>query len=232
VIANSHATLATLPDRLRVHVLYNPVVPDAVEQPVLQRRRENPVLTVGVLGRLAPWKGQHVFLDAFAEAFRGEAACARVIGSPLFGEDAYAADLVERAERLGITDQVDFRGFREDIWAELNELDILVHCSITPEPFGQVVLEGMAAGLAVVAAGAGGPAEIVRSGVDGLLVQPHDTAALAAALAMLAADPAQRGRLGAAARERSRDFTPERAAVRLAAVYRGLLADRLTPADD
>ena len=85
----------------------------------------------------------------------------------LFGEDAYAHGLVEQAERLGIAEQIEFRGFREDIWAELAELDILVHCSVVPEPFGQVVLEGMAAGIPVIAADAGGPAELITNGVDG-----------------------------------------------------------------
>jgi glycosyltransferase involved in cell wall biosynthesis len=71
-----------------------------------------------------------------------------------------------------------------------------VHASVIPEPFGQVVVEGMAARLAVVAADAGGPAEVITHEVDGLLYPPGNVAALALLLRRLADDPALRFRLG------------------------------------
>ncbi len=92
------------------------------------------------------------------------------------------------ARELGLADRVSFRGFAEDVHAELARLDVLVHASTVPEPLGQVVLEGMAAGLPVVAADAGGPAEIIDDGVDGLLYPPGDEAALAERLRRLADD--------------------------------------------
>jgi len=226
VVVNSRATLETVPSAAHATVLYNPIVPDAVERPRGSAHRSTAGLTIGVLGRLAPWKGQHVFLDAFASEFKGEPVRAHVIGSAMFGEDAYAAGLVEQAERLGVVDQIDFRGFVEDVWAELDELDVLVHCSITPEPFGQVVLEGMAAGLPVVAAGVGGPAEIINDDVDGMLVEPGNAAVLAVALRRLADDEALRERLGKAALERAREYSPERTAERLLSVYDEVLARR------
>jgi glycosyltransferase involved in cell wall biosynthesis len=98
-----------------------------------------------------------------------------------------------------------------------------VHCSITPEPFGQVVLEGLAAGLPVVAAAAGGPAELITDGVDGLLTRPGDVDALAAALRRLDADPTLAASLAKAGRKRSQAFTPTNAAAQLLEVYRGLV---------
>jgi glycosyltransferase involved in cell wall biosynthesis len=223
VVANSQATLDTLPGIRSASVLYNPVVPDAVE-PVHTRQRHGGETTIGMVGRLAPWKGQDVFLDAFAQAFRGTSVRARVIGSALFGEDEYAASLRRRAEQLGIAEQVEFRGFREDVWSELQELDVLVHSSVRPEPFGQVVLEGMAAHVPVIAAAAGGPAELLTDGVDGLLTTPGDAAELATAMRRLVDEPELRAKLAAAARERSREFTPERTAARLLAVYRQVVS--------
>jgi glycosyltransferase involved in cell wall biosynthesis len=223
VVANSQATLETLPVGRRREVVYNPVVPDAVEPRADSARRPGANLVIGVLGRLAPWKGQHVFLAAFAQAFRGTDVCGRVIGSALFGEDAYVDDLVRQAADLGIAEQIEFRGFCEDVWAELGELDVLVHCSVSPEPFGQVVLEGMAVGLAVVATDAGGPAELIASGVDGLLVPADDVDALAACLRDLSENPELRHRLGAAAQTRSREFTPARTAGQLVEIYSELL---------
>jgi glycosyltransferase involved in cell wall biosynthesis len=224
VVANSQATLDTLPGIRSASVLYNPVVPDAVEPVHMRRRRDGPT-TIGMVGRLTPWKGQDVFLDAFAQAFRGTSVRAHLVGSALFGEDEYAASLQRQAERLGIAEQVEFRGFREDVWAELQRLDVLVHCSVRPEPFGQVVLEGMAADVPVIAAAAGGPAELITDGVDGLLTTPGDAAQLATAMRRLVDEPELRANLAAAARERSREFTPERTAARLLDVYRQVVSD-------
>jgi glycosyltransferase involved in cell wall biosynthesis len=224
VVANSLATLETLPAVRSKSVLYNPVVPDAVELLPTVERVETTGTTIGMVGRFAPWKGQDVFLAAFARAFRGTAVRARVIGSALFGEEAYAESLRRQAERLGIAGQVEFRGFREDVWAELRELDVLVHCSVRPEPFGQVVLEGLAAGVPVIAAGAGGPTELITDGVNGVLTTPGDSAELAAAMRRLVDDPDLRERLAAAGRRRSRDFTPERTAARLLDVYRRVVS--------
>jgi glycosyltransferase involved in cell wall biosynthesis len=226
VIANSHETMSTLPRRWRSDVLYNPVVPDSVRATGDSTEETRASLTIGMIGRLAPWKGQDVFLDAFAEAFRGTDVRGRLVGSALFGEDGYAASLEAQAERIGIASQVQFRGFREDVWSELRELDVLVHCSVRPEPFGQVVLEGLAAGVPVVAANAGGPAELITNGVDGILTRLGSVGELAAALRRLADDSDLRTRLSAAGRRRSLEFTPERAVTHLLAIYERLLRPR------
>jgi glycosyltransferase involved in cell wall biosynthesis len=103
---------------------------------------------------------------------------------------------------------------------------VLVHSSTVPEPFGQVVVEGMAAGLPVVAAAAGGPLEIVRDGVDGLLYRPGDVEALAAALRRLATDEALRRRLGDAGRANAQRFRPTVAAEQVSGVSRDVVARR------
>ena len=225
VIANSHTTLGTLSPTRRTDVVPNPVVPDVVDRWPPCERLTRPTVTFGIAGRLAPWKGQVLFLDAFAAAFRGTEVRAHIIGAALFDEDDYAASLRSQVERLGIASQVDFRGFRADMWEEFGRLDVLVHSSVVPEPFGQVVLEGMAAGLPVVAPNAGGPAELITDGVDGMLVAPNDVHALASALVGLRHDAALRARLGEAAAARARAFTPERAAIQLGENYRWIVAN-------
>jgi len=84
-------------------------------------------------------------------------------------------------------------------------LDILVHCSTEPEPFGRVIIEGMAAGLPVVAYGHGAVPEIVLAGETGVLAPPRDVEALAQAIAGLVGNPEVRASLGAAGRQRARD---------------------------
>ena len=180
-------------------------------------------LRVGMVGRIAPWKGQHVFLRAFAEAFPAGDERAVVVGAPLFDEHDYDRGLRALAAELGIVDRVEFRGFRADIPAELQRLDVAVHASVIPEPFGQVVTEAMAAGVPVVAADAGGPALIIHHGHDGLLTEPGDVAALAATLRALAGDEAWRRRLGQAGRERAAAYSPEVAAFQALDAYRAVL---------
>lgn len=220
VVCNSQSTLATLPRRMRASVLHSTVQHDPVlPSPKRDWTRRDWVLVVGMVGRLAPWKGQHIFLDAFAQAFPDSPARAVLVGSAMFGEEEYADSLRSQVWALGLEDRVEFRGYREDIWAELARLDILVHCSTTPEPFGQVVVEGMAAGVPVIAADAGGPAEIISDGVDGLLVPPVDVDALARSMRMLAANGDLRVSLIRAARVSSERFAPEVIAQEMLGVY-------------
>jgi glycosyltransferase involved in cell wall biosynthesis len=219
VVSNSEATKRTLISRKRSFV-----VPSAVDlgpfgpRPTAPRTQR---LLVGIVGRLAPWKGQDVFLRAFARAFPDGCHRAVVVGAPLFGEaeTAYECDLRRLAEELGVSDRVEFRGHREDIASELARIDILVHASIVPEPFGQTIIEGMSAQLAVVASRGGGPEEIITEGVDGLLYEPGDFVALAVLLTQLEANPQLRVQLGCAGGRRARDFSPEVVAKRMMHAY-------------
>jgi glycosyltransferase involved in cell wall biosynthesis len=231
VVANSRATSSTLPRPVRglrrvlvlgdvanaaeVHVVYNAADFGESDAPGAGGRED---LVVGLVGRLAPWKGQDVFLRAFAEAFPGSGR-AVLIGSAMFGEEAYERSLHELVRELGIEDRVDFAGFCEDVPAELHKLDIFVHASTIPEPFGQVIIEAMAAGLPVIAGGAGGPLEIITDGVDGLFHKPGDVHDLAAVMQRLAKDPELRRRLGAAAQVSVERFRPERIAAEMMMIY-------------
>ncbi|CAN5488662.1 hypothetical protein BH18ACT1_BH18ACT1_00100 [soil metagenome] len=227
VIGNSEATLSTLRVPMRHAVVPSPVlVHEAVDRPDALRRTSHASLRVGIVGRLAPWKGQELFLRSFAQAFPDGDQQAVVIGAALFGEDAYEESLHQLADRLGLGDRVLFTGFREDVARELSELDILVHASTIPEPFGQVVVEGMAARLPVVAPDVGGPAEVITDGWDGLLYPLGDEQALASRLRLLATEPGLRARLGAAGYDRAVDFTPEVAAGKVMQLYRDVLSDR------
>jgi glycosyltransferase involved in cell wall biosynthesis len=226
-IANSRETLRTLESASGGRASRRPhaVVYDPLDEiPAGERQVNGRPLRIGMIGRIAPWKGQHVFLRAFASAFGGGDECAVVIGSPLFGEDAYERELRTIVRELGVERQVEFTGFRDDVGAELAGLDLLVHASLLTEPLGQVVQEGMQAAVPVVATGTGGPAEIVEDRVTGFLYPPGDVAALAARLKMLAGNPTLRNSVGMAAREQARAFAPERVAPQVLSVYREVLA--------
>ena len=205
------------------------VIPSAVA-PVGRNRDEatrNGPLIVGIVGRLAPWKGQDVFLKAFAQAFPRGQERAVIVGAPLFGaaESAYAESLRRLAVECGIADRVEFRGHCEDVAAELRRVDVVVHASTIPEPFGQVVVEGLAAHLPVVASRSGGPAEIITDGVDGLLYPPGDVTALAQILQRLDRDPLLREQLGTAGALRSLSYSPASEVERMMEVYQLVCRD-------
>jgi glycosyltransferase involved in cell wall biosynthesis len=183
-------------------------------------------LVVGMVGRMAPWKGQNLFLRAFARAFPSGPERALVVGGALFGEDAYAASLPPLASALGLGGRVEFTGHVDDVAPYYERMDVLVHCSTVAEPFGQVIVEGMAEGIPVVAAAAGGPTEIVTHGVDGILYPPSDVDALAEVLRQLASDRPGRERMGRAARDTSSRFAPEVIAAETESVYREVVEAR------
>lgn len=153
----------------------------------------------GIVGRFTPWKGQDVVIRV-ARRWREAGRKGRflLIGKA-FNEDAPFEAALRDAAR-GLEGVVHFVPFQPDISEALSDLDVLVHASVKPEPFGRVVIEAMAVGVPAVAARAGGVPEIITDGWDGLLVPPGDEAAYAAALGPLADSPARRAELGAAGR--------------------------------
>jgi glycosyltransferase involved in cell wall biosynthesis len=155
----------------------------------------------GAFGRLQYGKGQDVFVEAAARvAAAVPSARFAVIGSPTFASDQPFADgLRSRAAELGLADRFVFAGFRSDIARLMAGCDVVCQTSRLSESFGLVVVEGMAQGRAVIATRVGGPSEIIETEKDGLLIDPGDAAALAAAMIRLGGDATLRGRLGAAA---------------------------------
>ncbi|MBU9762714.1 glycosyltransferase family 4 protein [Mycobacterium sp. TNTM28] len=159
--------------------------------------------TVAVVGRLTPWKGQDVVLRALARtALRPRRVY--LVGGTFFGEESFRNELEDLARELQLP--VEFTGHVDDPTEILLGSDILVHSSVIAEPFGQVIVEGLQAGCAVIATRPGGPAEIVEPDVSGLLVDAGDTADLTVALDQLIADAQLRTRLAQAGRLRAQRF--------------------------
>lgn len=219
VVANSASTLAT------VGVRGGLVVPSPLDPAIEPHAaRTTGPTSFTVLGRLAPWKGQHLAVEAFAAAFADSGETLRIVGAAMFGEDRYADSLAPLAAALGVADRVSLCGFVDDVASVLAATDVLVHSSVEAEPFGQVVVEAMGAGCAVLVADAGGPAEVVTDGVDGLTYAMGDAVALSAAMRRLAGDPALRASLGTAAVATATAYTPAALAPRLLAAWEQAVA--------
>jgi len=158
---------------------------------------------VGLLATMAKWKGHEVFLRALSLLAGGAPVRGYILGGPLYpsaGSQYRLDELRLVAARFGISHSVGFTGFIEDPAAAIRGLDVVVHASTQPEPFGLVVVEGMACGKAVIASAAGGVAEIFDDGVDAMTHAPGDAVELAARIRQLAENPVLRARLGKAGR--------------------------------
>jgi len=119
-----------------------------------------------------------------------------IVGGVHRGGAEYAQELYRYVEEHGLNNNVIFTGFRNDIEDVVSTMDVIIHASINPEPFGRVILEGMALGKPVIATDIGGVPEFVQHGVTGQLVPPRDPKALADAIVELLRDRLRRDRLG------------------------------------
>lgn len=228
VVANSQSTLATLGRFDKpAGVAYSPLSEDVRfrERP----RRPGP-LRVAMIGRIAPWKGQLQVVRALAMV-PGSWSTAVFAGGALFGEDEYADEVAAEIRGRGLQDRIVLAGHVDDPGRLLDEADVLVHASVIPEPLGQVVIEGVAAGLPVCASRAGGPAEILEDGVTGLLHEPGDVSGLARHIERLAEDVQLRAALVAGGRPLVACFSSRRSAQSIIAVWSEVRAGRRPRAD-
>ncbi len=230
VVANSQATAATVPVDC---VVVPPGIDDdwvVDEAAVAARPLPGPHPVVGLVGRIGPTKGQLEFVGAAALVARDyPGAVFRIVGGALFDGDDYTAQVRAEQQALGL--DVEWTGFVADPRAQLDGLDVLVHASPVPEPFGQVIVEAMVRGVPVVATKAGGAVEIVAPDQDaagsalGVLVAPGDPHALADGIASVLADPAAaRARAAAAYASAVLRFDARDAAARVSEVWHLVVA--------
>ncbi len=198
VIVNSEATRdafgACGGDLKKTSIIYNGIDASLFQSVDAQEVRDlreslglKDEIVVGLFSRLTEWKGQHVLLEAIAQL---DDVHAVLVGGALFQDDAaYEQKLRGMVHELNIADRVHFLGFRDDVPRLMKSVDIVAHCSTSPEPFGRVIVEGMLAKKPVIAANAGGAKEIVTQNETGLLVEPSDPKALAEAIRRLKEHP-------------------------------------------
>lgn len=228
VITISQATRITLPqttDADRFSVVHDGVSPIAFTN--IQRNWfSQDSVHIGIIGRISPWKGQHVFIEAASQLrSRFPNASFEIIGSSMFEEHSYEQELRDLVTKNNLVDTVKFLGYRSDIFDVLQDLDVVVHASTIGEPFGQVIIEGMAAGKPVVATDGGAAPEIIENGVDGLIVPPKDATRLAQAIESLLIAPNDARNIGARGQQKVRNcFSIGNTARNVESVYERVLS--------
>ncbi|HJP59905.1 MAG TPA: glycosyltransferase family 4 protein [Gemmatimonadaceae bacterium] len=165
-------------------------------------------MLVTMVGNIRPWKGQHVAIDAMSrlpDATRRKILLL-IVGPAAAGDSSYEAELRERVKRDRLEPQVRFLGLRTDVPDLMAASDVVLHASTEAEPFGLVVVEGMALGRPVIASSIGGPTEILDRR-SGLMFSPDRPQDLARHLSVLASQPERRRELGEAGRARAQKFS-------------------------
>lgn len=211
-------TLRSLRGEHNTHLVFNAI--DLQDRP--QRTPSHDQLTLGVIGRFSPEKGQDVMLDAWPLVLREHPGLSlRIIGD---GQERSA--LEEQAQRLKIADRVEFTGWRSDMPEQYARLDGLV-LSSRSEGLPFAVLEAMSYGLPVIATRVGAIDHVIDSGATGWICEPGDPQALAEAINLAVSDLDNFVRVGAAGRDSLHPrFSPLERAQRMRALYTELVASK------
>ncbi len=156
---------------------------------------------IGFVGRFTPKKGLNEFLTAAAQIAQSNSdVCFLVVGGTSHGEEAYAAEVQQKIERLNLQDFLVLPGFQKDVAPYMAAMDLLAFPS-HKESFGNILVEAMAMKLPVVASNSGAVPEIVQDGISGFLVPPKDASALKTGLEKLLKRRDSWGEMGAAGRK-------------------------------
>jgi len=211
VVSNSMATAGQLlwgdASRQRPRIILNSIDTEKykpIEKEVARGRLGLPSqkLIVGMVGMLAPWKGQEVFIRA-SHYFRGQEVLFCIAGDEIYSTDGHGMEkkrLEELSKNLQMKSQVKFLGHVNDVESVYNACDLIVHASVEPEPFGRCIAESMSCGIPVIATRAGGAVELnTKQGIP-FYVPPGDETALAKAIEQILKNP-NRMELGLKGRE-------------------------------
>ena len=178
---------------------------------------------VGLLATLARWKGHATFLRAMALVPESLPVRGYITTGQLYqtdGSQSSQTEIKKLIETLSLSRRIGLTGFVDRPASAMRALDVVVHASTEPEPFGLVIAEGMACGKAVITSHAGGATELVEEKINALTHQPGDAKALARAIVELTTDAPLRARLGAAGRITAEQrFDRTRLATELIPIY-------------
>lgn len=188
---------------------------------------------IGIVGNVREWKGQETVVRAMIDvARRFPKVVCFIVGNTTIADQEYLAKLKQIAADAGIERNLRFTGYQQNVPSFMNMMEVVIHASIAPEPFGMVVLEGMAQRKPVIGSRAGGPVEMIIEGETGFTFPPGDSRTLAARIGDLLEDPARARRMGEAGYERLlREFTIAKYMENIHGTYEAVLDRRPVPAE-
>lgn len=192
-------------------------------------RPEQPV--IGIVGNIRHWKGQETVARALVDIAKvhPDVVCF-FVGATTPGDKPYFDEIMVQLVRDGLEGNVRFTGFQENVAQFTALMQVVIHASVHPEPFGMVVLEAMARRKPVVGSRAGGVVEMVVDGQTGYTFPPGDAATLAARVSELLSDPAKAVAMGERGYQRLlQDFSVDKYMNDLHGAYEAIFAHRPLP---
>jgi glycosyltransferase involved in cell wall biosynthesis len=242
-IANSKAVdedLHTILPKLSVQTVYNSInvnkfSPGFTDKNYLESLSNLPAssdrtLKIGLVATFAKWKGHELFMQAAARLIQELQSPLRfyIIGGAIYktaGSQFSLEELTNRRSELKLENHLGFIGFQSDTVSIYRSLDIVVHASTQPEPFGMTIIEAMSCGKPVIVSNAGGAAEIIDSGNDAIGFQLGNLEELIQAIKYLIENPSQREMLGQNARKTVLNkFDTSRLSEQILAIYTNLIS--------
>ena len=208
---------------------WKPLSPEEAHQVRAERGVPDDALLVVLVGLIRSWKGQAVALEALTQVSPEVRRRLRlwIVGGNSDAEYAYSQSLRRQVADAALEETVAFLGHRFDVTRLMAAADVVLHASTKPEPFGLVVVEGLALGKIVVASQLGGPSEVLQAG-DGMLFDPAHPKQLAEILTELVHDKNPQLRFQERARARAQDFDVHHTVEAVSAVWSQALAARKT----
>lgn len=218
--------LQELVPTLPVKVVYDAIDTDLFCPAPADEPQPRDMVRVGLVSTYARWKGQMLFLEAAEELMaRNPDLPVRyfIIGGPIYrtpGSQFSVEELQHAIEAKGLEERVELIPFQAEPVAIYRMLDIVVHASTRPEPFGRTIAEAMACGRPVIVSMEGGAAELFRDGQDAMGFCPRDGKHLASVIEKLVTDRTLAFKLGRAARQAAVErFAKPRLAEEVFALY-------------
>lgn len=170
IIANSNATKSALIQigiRPEITVIYNGITPPII------KNKQNRKFIVAMFSRISPWKGQKYFIEAI-KMLNHDKIEFWIVGDALFGEDVYKNEIVNLVNDYKLSNRIKFIGYVNNPLDYMQDIDVLILPSVSPEPFGRVVIEAMFLKKVVIATNMGGVTEIIENEKSGFLVDPKN----------------------------------------------------------
>jgi glycosyltransferase involved in cell wall biosynthesis len=208
------------------HVVFLPVDIEKVGNPQIaidhKSFKSGTYPVIGMVSRICPGKGHEYLIRALPDIL-DEFPAVKV---KIVGKGPLLDDLKRLAQEINVANSIVFTGYVQDIYTELNSLDVFILPSLS-EGFPISILEAMAAGLPVVASNVGGISEAVEDGVTGFLFKAKNTKELASAVKRMLSDRAQAVKMGNAARKKIlNEFSPEKYIEKMELLYRTLAVEK------
>jgi len=203
-IANSYYTARSISKsvKARTEVVYPFVDPSRFENLDYQTARSGLLAEFNLpsnafifimVGRIQQWKGQDIVVSAFKKMSNRDNVILLIVGEYTFEKDRFYFENLQRM--VEGHDSIIMTGYRDDVPKLIMGSDVLIHATITAEPFGIVLIESMIAGKPVVATSSGGPSEIIENYETGILYNPGNSDELCQIMSKLIDDANLRNKL-------------------------------------